>query len=522
MRKQFLAGIAFFIACNCYADEARFAGIVSSATPEATAAGIAVLEAGGNAVDAAVAVSLTLGVTEPAGSGIAGQTVMLIKRSGEPAFVVQGTTWSPRNIPGEVTNEQLSYGRTAATVPSNLRVLDLAHRRFGSGEVDWAELVMPAANYAETGFVVGPFRQRAFRNYGEALAKDDVAREIFFKDDGTAYQVGDRLRLPMLAATLRRIAAVGAMDFYEGEIAREIAADMQDNGGWITLEDLAEFPEPRIVPALRNSYRGHIVETLPPPFGGWVVLKILAELEALDAAVLGADDSKRRLALLDALRVAHGLRRSNPITNYTDYDAAVDERLGRGETTHFSIVDGEGTAVAVTQSIDSYFGSKVAHPTLGFLYNNYMQGFQVDDPDAPYYIAAREMPLSSMSATVVSSNDAPALVLGSPGSARIISSVAQVTSYWLDVAQDVVAAVGAYRVHVVPEDSAYVEGGAIPNELLGGMAARGLRLVRPKYGVSDSHHDAYFGGIHALAFEGDAWTGAADPRRDGTVAIAYR
>ncbi len=522
MRKPILASIVFLVACNCHADEARFAGIVSSATPEATAAGVAVLEAGGNAVDAAVAVSLTLGVTEPAGSGIAGQTVMLIKRPGESAFVVQGTTWSPQNIPDDVTDEQLSYGRTAATVPSSLRVLDLAHRRFGSGELDWAELVMPAAMHAENGIVVGPFRQRAFRNYGEALAKDDVARGIFFKEDGGTLQVGDRLRQPVLAATLRRVATLGAMDFYQGAMAREIAADMQDNGGWMTFEDLAQFPEPRIVPALRSSYRGHTVETLPPPFGGWVVLKILAELEAIDAAVLGADDSKRRLALLDALRVAHGLRRSDPVTDYVNYDAAVDERLGRGETTHFSVVDGEGTAVAVTQSIDSYFGSKVAHPTLGFLYNNYMQGFQVDDPGAPYYIAAREMPLSSMSATVVSKDDAPLLVLGSPGSARIISSVAQVTSYWLDVAHDVVAAVGAYRVHIVPEDSAYVEGGEIPNELLGGMAERGLRLVRPKYGVSDSHHDAYFGGIHALAMENGQWSGAADPRRDGTVAIAYR
>jgi gamma-glutamyltranspeptidase/glutathione hydrolase len=522
MRKLILASISFLAAIASHADEARFAGIVSTATPEATAAGVAILEAGGNAVDAAVAVSLTLGVTEPAGSGIAGQTVMLIKRAGEPAFVVQGTTWSPRSIPGDVTDEDLAYGRTAATVPSTLRVLDLAHRRFGSGTLDWAELVLPAASHAENGFIVGPFRQRAFRNYGEALSRDDTARAIFFREDGSAYRVGDRLRQPLLAATLRRIATLGAMDFYEGGIAREIAAHMQDNGGWITLEDLAGFPEPRIVPALQEAYRGHTVETLPPPFGGWVVLKILGELEALDASVLDTDDSKRRLALLDALRTAHGLRRSNPITEYTDYDAAVDERLGRGETTHFSIVDGEGTAVAVTQSIDSYFGSKVAHPTLGFLYNNYMQGFQVDDPDAPYYIAAHEMPLSSMSATVVSQNDAPELVLGSPGSARIISSVAQVTSYWVDVARDVVAAVGAYRVHVVPEDSAYVEGGEIPSDLLAGMAARGLRLLRPKYGVSDSHHDAYFGGIHGLAFEGEAWTGAADPRRDGTVAIAYR
>ena len=523
MRCLFLAVTACSLTVCHAAEEPGFAGIVSSATPEATAAGVAILEAGGNAIDAAIAVSLTLGVTEPAGSGIAGQTVMLIKRTGEPALVIHGTTWSPREIPANLTDEQLSYGETAATVPSTLRVLDLAYSRFGSGKVAWPDLVQPAIKSAQDGFFVGPFRQRSFRNYGEALARQDAARKIFTRDDGRGYQVGDTLRQPLLAATLTRIATHGAMDFYEGEIAAQIAADMQANGGWITLDDLRLFPEPRVVPAISSDYRGHTIETLPPPFGGWVVLRILSNLAKEDPGRLAGDDSDRRLVLLDALRDAHGLRRSQPITDYDDYEGAVAERLSSGgETTHFSVVDGDGTAVAVTQSIDSYFGAKVAHPTLGFLYNNYMQGFQVDDPDAPYYISAAEMPLSSMSATVVSRNGHPELVLGSPGSARIISAVAQVCSYWIDVEPDVVAAVAAFRVHAIPENRAYVEGAQIAPELLGGLAERGLTLHRPTYGVSDSHLDAYFGGVHALSFENDAWTGAADPRRDGAVAIAYR
>ena len=219
--------VACLIAVGCVADEPQFAGIVSSATPEATAAGITILEAGGNAIDAAVAVSLALGVTEPEGSGIAGQTVMLIKRRGEPAFVVQGTTWSPQSIPVDATTEQLRYGHTASTVPSTLRVLDLAHRRFGSGNIDWAELVQPAIDYAQQGFVIGPFRQRAFRNYGDDLARQDIARRIFTKEDGSTYQVGNTLAQPLLAATLQRIANHGAMDFYEGEIAAGSAAVSQ-------------------------------------------------------------------------------------------------------------------------------------------------------------------------------------------------------------------------------------------------------------------------------------------------------
>jgi gamma-glutamyltranspeptidase/glutathione hydrolase len=283
------------------------------------------------------------------------------------------------------------------------------------------------------------------------------------------------------------------------------------------------------------------VLTLPPPFAGWVVLQALNVLERSSPAELSQDDARRRLHLLDALRIAHGSRRGDPVTDYRDYaeavagkiDKSTAERLlqayrselgseGGGETTHFSVIDGDGMAVAVTQSIDSYFGAGVVHPELGFLYNNYMQGFQVEDPDAPYALEPLQMPKSSMSASIVARDGQPRLVLGSPGSARIISAVVQVTSYWVDVKPDVEAANAAWRVHVVPPDRAYVEGPELPPELLSGLARRGLTLVRPTYGVSDSQLDPYFGGVHALGFEQGSWTGSADPRRDGRVGFAWR
>ena len=540
----FLA-LASLAAGSSQAGERRFAGAVSSATPEATAAGVEILERGGNAIDAAVAVSLALGVSEPAGSGIAGQTVMLVRRPGEAAFVINGTTWSPRALPDGVTAEQLSYGHTAATVPSTLRVLDLAWRRHGSGRMNWRELVESSARIAEEGWVVGPFRARAFHFYHEKLAKQPAAAAIFVRPDGRPYQEGERFRQPLLAQTLRRLAAAGADDFYHGGIAAELVADMAANGGWITARDLAEFPEPAIMPALTTSYRGHEVHTLPPPFGGWVVLQILNVLAQGSGEELAGDDAGRRLRLLDALRIGHISRGERPVVDYLDYQAematnissseaqrlldayrsrlatsATDDR--GGETTHFSVVDGEGMAVAVTQSIDSYFGAGVVHPQLGLLYNNYMQGFQVNDPGASYALEPRQMPKSSMSASIVTRAGQTRLILGSPGSARIISAVAQTISYWVDVGQDVEAAVGAFRVHVVPPDRAYVEGPELAPELLAGMAARGFRLVRPAYGVADSQLDPYFGGVHALAFEQDRWAGSADPRRDGRVGLAWR
>ena len=525
--------------------ERRFAGAVASASPEATAAGVEILERGGNAIDAAVAVSLALGVSEPAGSGLAGQTVMLVRPPGGEAFVINGTTWSPRSIPGKVSPDQLKYGHTAASVPSTLRVLDLAWRRYGSGSQSWQSLLQPAIRIADEGWVIGPFRQRAFRFYHEKLTRQPAAAAIFTRADGTPCQVGELFRQPLLAATLRRLAEAGADDFYRGAVAGEIVADMEANGGWITGQDLAEFPDPAILPALAGTYRGYEVHTLPPPFGGWVVLQILNVLEQFPAEQLASDDDTRRLRLLEAMRIGHVNRRAQPVSDYVDYAEEVAERIskaeaarllqdyragleaysgdtGGGETTHFSVLDGDGLAVAVTQSIDSYFGAGVVHPRLGFLYNNYMQGFQVDDAAAPYALESMQMPKSSMSATIVSRQGQTQLVLGSPGSARIISAVAQAVSYWVDVDQDVVSSVAAFRVHVVPPDQAYVEGPELAPGLLGGLAERGFRLLRPTYGVSDSQFDPYFGGVHALAFEQGNWTGAPDPRRDGRVGFAWR
>ena len=238
----------------------------------------------------------------------------------------------------------------------------------------------------------------------------------------------------------------------------------------------------------------------------------------------------RQLQLLEAMRIAHGTRARDPVPSFTNYKEDVAKKISeaeaarlwseKGETTHFSVVDDEGWVVAVTQSIDSYFGAKVAHPTLGFLYNNYMQGFRLEDDGSPYVLKGREMVLSSMSGTIVSRGNEPVLVLGSPGSARIISAVAQVTSFWVDIRPDIKAAIDAWRVHGLPSDLAYIEGPEVGLELLDYLVRHGFTLGRPRYGVSNSHLDPYFGGVHAIARQEGRWVGAADPRRDGVVGIA--
>ena len=514
-----------------------FAGIVSTAAPEATNIGVEVLEQGGNAFDAAIAISLALGASEPAGSGIFGQTVMLVQPANGEPFVIQGSTFSPANIPASATRQQLVTGRTASTIPSNLKVLSFTHQKYGSGNLSWEELLTPTVSLYKKGFVVGPFRHRAFNHYGMGLKGQNEAANIFLKPDGTSYQVGEVFRQPIMAGTLARIARGGADEFYKGDMAREIATDMRNNGGWITYDDLANFPDPKIVPAIKSTYRDHEVVSLPPPFGGWIMLQILNLLETSTPDAISLDNSQRRIALLNAMRLGHAARVNDPVPSFYDYDDNISIKLSKkeaqkmiehykngkgGETTHFSVVDAEGNAIAVTQSIDNYFGALVVHPTLGFLYNNYMQSFRLENDGSPYVLKTNEMPLSSMAGTIIKKDGEIKVVLGSPASARIISAVAQVSSYWIDVEENIEKAVAAYRVHVVPENRAYIEGPDIDNELLMAIASNGYDLKRPAYGVSDSQYDPYFGGVHALTKEKGQWTGAADPRRDGTVKSAFK
>ncbi|MBT6036310.1 MAG: hypothetical protein HOH18_07520 [Kordiimonadaceae bacterium] len=537
-RTIFIASISLiFEGQTAVAQEKKFAGYVTSSTVEATEVGVEILEKGGNAFDAAVAVSLAVAASGPASSGVFGQTVMLVQPADGEPYVIHGTTLSPASIPDNVTREQLTGGRTASTIPSTLKVLSYTLKNYGSGNFSWEQLVNPSVKILEEGFKVGPFRHKAFNYYGLGFKDQKEAAEMFFKPDGLPYQLGETFRHPIMAKTMQRIAEKGADEFYKGDMAKEIAADMAINGGWITYDDLANFPDPKIVEPIKSTYRGYEIVSLPPPFGGWIMMQILNLLEAQTPEAIDTDDAERRIALLNAMRLGHGTRANDPVPGFYDYDADVSIKISKreatrmlehyksgmgGETTHYSVVDGEGNAIAVTQSIDNYFGGLTVHPQLGFIYNNYMQSFRLKDDGSPYVLKENEMPLSSMTGTIVKKDGETQMVLGSPASARIISAVAQVTSYWIDVEKDIKNAVDAYRVHVVPDNKAYIEGPIVDSALLKAMAKYDYSLNRPSYGVSDSQYDPYFGGVHALAKQDGKWAGAADPRRDGRAKVAWK
>ncbi len=517
-----------------HATGAAFAGAVSASTPEAAAAGREILEAGGNAVDAAVAVSLALGVTEPAGSGLGGQSSFIVHPHKGRPFAINGTSFSPRSTPRDAKAGDIA-GHRATTVPSTVRVLEYAWRRHGSGRVTWAQLLAPAIRYAEDGFPLGPFRHRSLMREAEKLRANPSAAKLFLNADGSVPVLNSVFKQPVLAETLKRLARAGADDFYRGQIAAEIVADMKANGGWVTLEDLKRVPPPQILPALKGTYRGWDVYTLPPPAGGWAVLQILNILEHAPAGALAPGNPRRAVWLAEALRIAHRNRRADPVAGYSSEKAELLEKIGKarakqlaatfehpgsGETTHFSVVDKTGMAVGVTQSLNAYFGAKVASPALGFLYNDYMKEFEIGRADHPFALRPQAPPYSSMSATVLSRRGEVGLVLGSPGSARIISAVAQVASHWVDAGQGVEAAVVAPRLHVVPDNNLYVETKSLPDALIAELKRRGFKFVEPNFGLTEEGLDPYFGGVHAIARDASGWRGAADPRRDGRVSYA--
>lgn len=266
------------------------------------------------------------------------------------------------------------------------------------------------------------------------------------------------------------------------------------------------------------------------------MLKILNLVEQKYPNTLPQDHDEQSITFLDAMYLAHLSRIERPVSSFYNYNAEIKgktskERAGQilknhlnevsGETTHFSVVDGDGIAVSVTQSIDSYFGAKVVNPEYGFLYNNYMQSFRLEDDGSPYGLKPMDMPYSSMAATILSKDGEAKLVIGSPGSARIISSVAQVIAQWVQGAETIQKSVAAPRVHAIGNKSVYVEQSEISPQLMVEMAKRGFTLRRPQFGVADGFYDPFFGGVHAIAKEHGIWQGAADPRRDGEAKVLY-
>ena len=463
--------------------------MVVSQEPHATDVGVAVLKNGGNAVDAAVAVAFALAVTHPAAGNLGGGGFLLARfADGRAAFIDfrerapgRATRDMYLDKAGNLTRDSVA-GWRAAGVPGTVRGLELAHRRYG--RKPWAELVAPAVKLAADGFEVSYALSRSLRS-AKLLREFAESRRIFLKG-GEYYEPGDVLRQPDLARTLARIAREGATDFYLGETAGILAAEMAANGGLITREDLRSYEAVERTP-LRGAYRGYDILTAPPPSSGGVgILQMLGVLEGSGYEKHGAGSAAAIHFVAEAMRRYYADRSEfladpgffhvpvggllNPgyigrlRASIDPARASSSEQVGHGnprdyesgETTHFSIVDAEGNAVALTYTINGGYGCGVTVAGLGFLLNNEMDDFSAK-PGVPNSfgliqgeanaIEPRKRPLSSMTPTIVLREGRLFMALGAPGGSRIINGVLQVLLNVIDFRMNVQEAIDAPRFH---------------------------------------------------------------------------
>lgn len=517
----------------------------------ADAAGAA-LAAGGNAVDAAVTAAFVLAVTYPEAGNIGGGGFMLLRFGDEATFLdyrevapADATRDMYLDERGEVIAGASLTGHRAVGVPGTVAGLWAAHGRYGRRP--WAEIMAPALRLAEDGFEVPPLLARRIQ--------DDLPRlagVTNFVRHFSRLRAGEHFRQPELAATLRRIAAAGADGFYRGETARLLLAEMRRCGGLVSAADLAAY-RPRWREPLRARWRGYEILSAPPPSsGGFAVIQLLKMKDALAPAFAGlAHNSVQYIHLTAEMEKRVFADRAEYLSDpdfapqrvdeliADDYIAAraaqvngqtispasaVQPGLEPHATTHFSIVDRSGNAVANTYTLNTDFGSGVVVEGGGFLLNNQMDDFSAR-PGAPNFygvvggaanaIAPGKRMLSSMSPTILLAGGEVRMVLGSPGGSTIITSVYQAIVNVLDFRLSAADAVGATFFHhqLWPADLiTYSVTRPLPEDVVRGLAGRGYR-AQP--------HDWEFSDLQLLWLDGGAWQVASDPRGRGTARVLH-
>jgi gamma-glutamyltranspeptidase/glutathione hydrolase len=496
-------------------------GMVSTQHYLATEAGIQMLESGGNAIDAAVASAFALGVCEPAASGLGGQTMMLVHlASSRRTVAIDGSSHAPhRVVPGTLALEDCRYGYRAATVPSTPRVLNYVLERYGS--LPWPRVLEPAIQLAEDGFEVSPLQRSLAKRVRQRLRKGPAA-SIFLKEGRKTYRVGERFKQPALAATLRRLAGKGVDEFYHGRISRLIHSDMIANGGLIHKDDLAQSRWPIERRPISCEYENKRLVTFPPPGAGRTLIEMLNVLAAVPARLKNPDTPEGILLLSKIIRRAYRDRHDRPfdpnfyaqVSHKQMLSVEYARKLARifragGETTHASVMDKQGNAVGLTQSIERVYGAAVATPELGFLYNNYLMAFEHEDIRHPYYLRPNAIPWASVAPTIVFSGRTPWLVIGSPGSERITSSILQVLLRLKRQAP--LEAVDAPRFHCSIQGKVSLEASRMRDDIPAYLERHGHDLdIRKPYSF-------YLGCVQMVIRDGRLFTGVADPRRDGAA-----
>ncbi|MER9656834.1 gamma-glutamyltransferase [Mesorhizobium sp. M0152] len=476
-------------------------GMVVTAQHLASEVGVAVLRKGGNAVDAAVAVGYALAVVYPNAGNIGGGGFMTIRfKDGKSTFLdfrerapLAATKTMYLDKDGNPVKGASLDGYLAVGVPGSVAGFEMAREKYGT--LSRQDLMAPAIRYAKDGFILNQGDAASFAGGAARLAKDPAAAAIFLKPDGKPYGTGEMLVQPDLAASLSAISEKGSEAFYKGAIADAIVKASAAKGGILAKADFEQYAVRELKP-VTCTYRGYEITSSPPPSsGGVIICEILNVLEGYPLSYLGAGSAETVHVMVEAMRHAYVDRNSalgdpdfvdNAVSKLLDkayakdirdkidpFRAGVSQDLmpkGFGEskqTTHYSIIDKDGNAVAVTYTLNGSFGAGVVAAGTGILLNNEMDDF-TQKPGVPNLyglvqgeanaIQPKKTPLSSMSPTVVSRDGKPFMVIGSPGGSRIITITLEAIVNVIDHGMNIQEAIDAPRIHHqwLP-DTVYVE-----------------------------------------------------------------
>jgi gamma-glutamyltranspeptidase/glutathione hydrolase len=532
-------------------------GMVVAQERMAARIGVEILDRGGNAVDAAVAVGFALAVTYPRAGNLGGGGFMVIHlakgaqdiaidyRETAPEAATSTMFLDANGVPDPVKSRDsgLSVG-----VPGTVAGLALAHDKYGSGRFSLADLLAPSIRLAAQGFAVQDDLADSLPVAAAKLARFPSTASILLKDGGKPLEAGDRLIQSDLADTLKAIASQGPRAFYEGTTAKLIADAVRRAGGIMTVGDMANYKALER-PVVRGTYRGRTIVSMPPPSSGGVhLIEMLNILEGYDLRHLGRGDEALHY-FIEAMKRAYTDRavfmgdpdsikipqagliskkyaevlRSGITAKATPADdihpGKPDEHEGQN-TTHFSVIDRDGNAVSNTYTLNFSYGMGMIADGTGVLLNNELDDFTAKAGASNAYglvgFAANlpgpnKRPLSSMTPTIVLQDGKPLLVTGSPGGSRIITAVLQIVTNVLDFQMPIADAVSAPRLHQQwqPEET-LVEPGFTPDVLVA-LQARGHIIAPTRPGTS----------ANSIEVSADGYVGAADPRTRGSLAAGY-
>nr|WP_315263537.1 gamma-glutamyltransferase [Moraxella osloensis] len=531
-------------------------GMVASEQGLATQVGLDILKQGGNAIDAAVAVGFALAVVLPNAGNIGGGGFMVLHddKTGKDVaidFREIAPAKASRDMyldnQGNVIDGKSLFTHDASGVPGTVAGMEYALKKWGT--MPFSKVLEPAIKLADKGFIVSDVLAQTLKEEKSTLGKWSASKAIFFKN-GEPLKSGDLLVQKDLAKSLRLIAKQGAKAFYQGEIATKIAKEMQSHGGTMTLEDLKAYKVVERQPII-GDYRGYKVVTMPPPSSGGVhLIEILNMLEHYPIKEDGVNSAKNIHHMAESMKLAYADRSEYlgdpdfvkiPVTGLTskayanelvktidDNKARLSSNIKPGkpqpyesdQTTHFSVMDKAGNAVAVTYTLNLNFGSGIVAAGTGILLNNEMDDFSVK-PGVPNAfglvggtanaIEAKKRPLSSMTPTIVMKNNKPWLVTGSPGGARIITTVLQSVVNTIDHEMNPAEAIITPRVHHqwLPDELRVEEG--ISPDTIKLLQDKGHKVVTK----------APMGRIQIIQADDSGFYGYSDPRNPDGKTLGF-